>query len=558
MNLTKNVRFFSILVLTFLSLVLIIYPFIIKKDGVIVVSAASDTACPEIFTKNALITSINGESIKDSQDFYSSVKELKGRVSLIVNDGPRICNIEDKKVNVQVKDVEVGGVKFGYDIGEGIEFKIKTDSLQKEIPRIEKRLDYFNLKNYELTSSNEEIKIIFNKWDAYKAEDILRPGYVEANLLKLVETKNGTIKFGLNDKVYEGHTENQTLKILGKDYKIGDLIILDGIQGKIQNITENYTAFFFHVFDGSSVSVSRNFENRIMQTDNIYQYVLSVDLTKEASENFEKVTKGQSVLINPHGENYLQDPIIISIDGDIITSFPILQADSGKPIQKMIIFGSEENMQKANEKLEYLTGFIKSGKLDIEIIEKNIKEPKNRNLTKTVFLTTIGIITTTSGIVLIKKGFRSFTTVLIGSLIEIILFFGVAASQIFAIILFLITTAIAAFESDGKWFKWIGILLAFLIAFGAVESKMLLTTKSIIGFFVGFGLSMALTLLIIIKEIKKEKFLQFFWKFSFPFFALMTIMFFTKNFRELAMGITIAIIIGIFLVKPEYFKKIKE
>ena len=90
--------------------------------------------------------------------------------------------------------------------------------------------------------------------------------------MKNIEIKNSTGKLLLNDSTYNIEVKNNTLKIDGNNHKIGDEFLLNGINAKIYNVTENYTSFFLDVFDSDGVEkvLTDNQNSRVFQNQGEY------------------------------------------------------------------------------------------------------------------------------------------------------------------------------------------------------------------------------------------------------------------------------------------------
>jgi len=563
MKIVKDFRVFGIVSLLFLSIIFILTPILIKKSGVTVITASTESACQEIFLPGSIVTKINQENIKDAADFYSAIDGLEGRLNIMINGGPRVCEINlGEKIDVKVISPEKKGIKFGVDIRGGKEFIIETENASKSLLALEKRLNNYELKDTKIKKLSEDSFIVaFDSANEYKIEKLFEPGIISAKFMKNIEIKNSTGKLLLNDSTYNIEVKNNTLKIDGNNHKIGDEFLLNGINAKIYNVTENYTSFFLDVFDSDGVEkvLTDNQNSRVFQNQGEYVYVLNIILSKEVGKEFSKVTANQPSVINPQGEDYLQDPLIIFIDDKIITSIPILKSDSGTEVTQFVIWGVENTKEQADEKFLILSSYLKSGKLpDIKIIERKDVEPENKGLLDLTiyFITGVIILSCVYGFVRFKKiGIVGLTLAVL--IIECLLFLGVVSSHIFAFTL-VVFCCISAFINNqvNKWIKWITIGLMLLISFAAAVNKMVVDRYTLFGIMIGFSISMLQFIFLnegLIKA-KHEKFNNYIWKASFVLTAILTFVFFLQDYRNISVTATIILMTSITLTKPEYIQ----
>ena len=568
MKLSKEIRLISIGVLLLLSLGFLIYPLIIQKSGVVVVSVADESTCDEILIPGVTVTSVNGEKIGSSSDFYSATSDLSGRVNLIVNDGPRVCTIEgNNTIDVQVRDFERESIKYGIDVKGGKKLILEAENPEEAVSIINSRVRSYGITNLKVQEiSKNQLNLVFGSENQENIESLLQPGIVSAKLLKVVELENKTGELLLNNQPYEFDVTNDTLNIENNTYQINDGFSLEGVEIEIQNITQNYTGFYLNVFDDRDVDTSTIGQNkRVFQNQGKYVFVFEVGLSDEASENFAKITEGQPVTINPQGENYLRDPLVILVDGEIITSVPVSSSDAGKEIEIINIWGVENTGEEANRKLQLLTTFLKSGRLtDVEIVERGEAEPESGELINYVIYITLGILVA-SGI----YSFLKYKNIQIAGLAfgifvsEALLFLGVVSSQVLATLLLAASVVFTAAKGRVKdWFKWLSLLLVIVIGFGAIVNRLIVDSYTLYGF--TFGLLISLGYFVLLNEKlsksrkKYEKFLEVVWKVSFVLLLGLAIIFFLQTYKNFSIAATITLMTSLMLTKPEYARLVKK
>jgi len=565
MKAINEIRLITISVLVFLSLVFLAYPLIAKKSGVVVTGVSKDSTCKEILTYNSVVTKINEKDVTNSASFYSSVKDLKGKISLIVNGGPRVCDIgNNQTIDVRVKNFENDGIRLGIDIGGGRKFIIESDSVDAEMEKIASRGKIYGLTDLEISKdSDKSFNIIFDSSEEDKIENILQPGVVSVKFMEIAEIKNNTGKILLNDKAYN-FTIDEGVMIYNKNYDVGDKFSLDSVEIEVQNITENYTSFFLDVFDDNDVNVSSLSKNiGLTQSGKVFQYGLIVDLSVKAQENFKKVTKGQPIMVNPQGENFLEGPLVVLVDGEIFTSVPVTQADAGKDLERVILWGVENTKEEASRKLQVLTAFLESGRLaDIRVAQRLDVQPERKALLNLAAYAVLGL-----AIASCAYGFLRFKSVKITGLIlgvfatEVLLVLGLVSSRVFAMILLVFCMIFAFIKSGGKgWIKWVVVVLMILISFPSAVNKVVVDSYILLGF--GFGTLITAVQFILLKtDRREEKIFRYFWEINLAILILMAVLFFIPPYRNISIASGVMVMIGLSLTKPEFMnmaKKIKK
>ncbi len=568
MKLSKQIRLISIGVLILLALVFLVYPLVIKKSGVVVTSVSENSPCKEILVPGSVITRINNELIEDSDDFQDISQDLEGRVNLIVNDGPRVCTIgNNQTIGVKVRDFERGGIKFGVGIEGGKELVLETDETVKDLEIIKSRLRDVGSSDVKIEKvSDSRISIQFDPSDEEDITKVLEPGIVSFEFMKNIEIENGTGTFFLNEQTYDVTTENNSVNIEGTDYDVDDGFSLDGINARVYNVSENSTTLLFHVFDDRDVQSSNIEQNiQLSRIQNFYRYLLMVDIQQNARESFAKITKDQPTFVNPQGENYLQDPLVVMVDGEIITSFPVFSSNAGVEVEQLIVFGVEERREPAAEKLETLTTYLKSGRLTgIEIVEENRVEPENGYLLNLTIYITLGLICCLCVYGFLRKKSVEITGMILGVLAtEVLLFLGVLSSQVFSVILLMICLGFTVFKGVIKSrMKWVSLLLIVVISFGAIANQLVVDRCTLFGFLFGFAVS-GTYLVLVNKKLGKsrkkyEKLVENVWKVGLLLLLGLTVIFFIQDYQNFAISSVITFMISLSLTKPEYVRLVRK
>jgi len=572
MDITKNIRLLTLAGLVLLALVLLVYPMILKTSGVIVTDIPEDSPCQEIITKGSVITDVSGVPIQNSNDFYQAVKGLEGTVTFIINGNPRSCEIPSSSVlNVTVKDLTRKVLKFGVDIQGGTEIILKPEkdvsgsTLQEMLSTLESRAKNYGLTNSQFQIKDDSIHVLFDPDDEIEIKKIIKQGIVEAKFMQSIQLTNKTGELIVNNKRYNVIPKDGSILVNDSEYKINEIFTLEGLEIKVDNVTENTTTFSMNVFDDQGITkvLTKEGSSRIMQQQGGYVFVFQVELSEKASENFAKATKGQEVMISPSGESFLKNPLVIFLDDEPIISMPIPQSDVGKEIETMPIWGFERTRNEASYKMLRLTTALESGRLPVKLdIEKvsDVPPPKKRLVDYIARGVLIGLLV---AFVVAFIKYRNTKNIVLMALIlvsEIILILGIASSQAFAMVVLAsgVVLAIVKREVHG-WSRWLALVLMFVISFGIIANKWVLDMPSVVGLCIMLCVSVVqlfgvnenfLKDLSLIK--KHENILRIIWKIALVVSVLMTPVFFISGLRGLAVATVVGVMISTTITKPVY------
>ncbi|MEM5792876.1 MAG: hypothetical protein QXY45_00765 [Candidatus Aenigmatarchaeota archaeon] len=557
---TRDIPGIILILILFLSAISILYPLISNKNGVIVLSVSENSSCREILIPGSLITKVNDFEIENKEDFYSIVGGLSGRSNFIVNGGPRVCTVNEK-IDVKVSDQKKEGLKFGTDIGKGVELKIKLSDSDKDLKAIKSRLEILGIGYAKPKKiDNKTISLLINPLDENLMEDVLKTGKVEVKMMKYIELKNGTGKFVFNGKTHDIKSEEDGILFSNHYYKNGDKLKIDDIEVEIENVSENYTFFYFKVFDGNEMDISKSQNIRSFQSGKQFVFVLETYLSDEASKRFSTLTKDQPVIVNPSGENYLQDPMVVFVDGEIFTSFPVFVSEAGKEIKEINLWGVETSGEIAKRKLDILKLYLKSGEISgAEIIERIEIIGRKNYLLKTSLYLTLGITLISSGLILVRfKKTGALLLILVFFISEILIFLGVLSNRWFGIVVFLFFLGFSVLNVENKrWFKWICISIMSIFIFSTIPNKLILEEKTIYGFIAGFILS-AIYIYTLTSRSKNKRIENIFWYLNLIILLSLMFLFFTKDYRNLSIAFGLVNSISIGLLGPELSRRLEN
>jgi uncharacterized membrane protein YjjP (DUF1212 family) len=575
-RITNNSRLISLIGLIGLALIIILYPYAVRSNGVIVTSIGEKSACKEIISVGSKITEIAGHAINNANDLEQVLRGLTGTITLTVDNNPRSCKIpENMTLDLTITNIKKTGFKVGVDLGGGMSyvFKAENASVSRVLDILKTRAKVYDLFNTKIDATdNNLINVISGAEEENSIKLITERGILEGKIKQTVSLKEEKGKFTFGDKTYDILIKNnKTISINKTDYLAGNEFYLNGLSVKIQSISGNSTVFEIKIFDENDLTlaedVARTSTNRrIVKQDNYYIFAINTILSKVASGNFAKATKGQESVINPStGESFLKNPLIISIDDRTITEIPITSAEAGKEKTELMIWGYRSNMEAATGDMLKLLSTINSKRLPVELTLVETKSVTNSDNSSIKMFIYVGVALSALSFILLfakyrKKGVIVFPLILI-SVGEIVLILGAMSLEWFAVLLFLFCFGLAALNGEIRgWIGWITIILFLTLSVGIAMSKWIIDKYSLYGLIAFMVFSFSQSLYMTFGLLKNGTFAQteyknLVYKFWFVFGIaglILTPLFFIGILKDFVMTFAIGIIVSTALTKPLY------
>jgi len=574
-HIKENPKLVIFLSLVIIATILLAYPLILKKNGVVVTNVPDDAPCKNMIIEGSVIEEVSGIKIKNKNEFYDIAKKADGPTTLLINNNPRTCNITmGNLAKIDVDDLSQEFMKFGVDVKGGKKYIVGSKdgaNLDDVLEVIQNRAKKISLTNIQIEKTGDDISILFNPNDESKVKGIIKQGIFEIKFLQLVEFKNKTGFLTINNKDFEINLiEDNTIVLEGKKYKIDDTLKIEGLDIEIKNISYNETVLFVNVFDDREIISILSEESRIVKQGNDYLYIFTVEISEYAGKNFAISTKDQEIVLDSFGESYLKNPMIIVLDDEIISSVPVLQSDSGKEIDNLVIWGSEPTRERVSYTMLKTISILEEKRLPFELEIKSMGyfSPNLMNECKNWFYILGGVLVGFLILNFVRYKNPKFILLMVISLMgEGLFLFTVMNSKIFsAIILF---SSVLLFVNE-KYYKikisFLGFGLMFLLVFSLLINGWILDFMSIIGF--ACVLFLTIVQITIINEFISNKNVSFFkayenilnniWIVTSVVVALMTVLFFIDMAKGFALTIVAGLMIKMHLIKSTYAEFLKR
>jgi len=584
----KDVRLISLIVLIVASLILIIYPKFSRGTGVIVTSIGVDMPCKDVISVGSTIKEVAGRPISNRDDFIRISKDLKGSITLIINNNPRSCKIpENSTLNLSVKNIGKEGIKVGIDIGGGTLFLFKLEEnvsetvTERTLEVLESRIKVYDLYNTRVEDvENGLIKIIMGSEEEKDLNLLTERGALEGGLTQRVELKNRKGEFKFNDKTYEVVLKNdEAVLVNDSEYILNERFVLNNVEFQVRDISGNTTTFFVNMFDEKDLTIQEETQatssKRIIKQDRGYVYVIPVLLSEKASKNFAKTTKGQEMIIDPgSGESFLQNPLVFFIDENLIADLPISGSDAGKEIDNLIIWEFKTTIGEATSDMTRFTSVLKTKRLPTNLV---LVKTESFSPTLDDFLITLPLYTILITIVVLsiiffiryrKRGVMILPLLLL-SFCGIVLVFGVLSFQWFVLLIFLLGLTIVLISGEAReWISWLSLFLMFIMVAGIVVSKWVFDFSTIIGLMATliFGVCQGgiigdrfLTGKKVYSQAEYKYSLRYLWVLTTIVTMALTVLFFVgSSFRSFAMATIIGVLTSTTITTPIYSNLIKK
>ncbi len=372
------------------------------QKGVLVSSVEKNsTALSSGFKVEMLITSINGQEIKDAANYAQVLQETyasNNSIKVIFNtDQGEVIYYSNIPPKIVVSDLKYTNIKTGLDLAGGARAIVQAE-------------------NHSLTSSEAEdlVNVVSNRLNVYGISDItIRPVRdLEGNYFMLIE-KAGAIPSDLENLISQ--------------------------QGKFEAKIGNETVFMGGQENGIA-DVGRNAQNSGISACNpsssgyVCEFKFSVTLKPDAAEKHAEVTGKLDV--NATNSQYLSKPLDLYIDGSLTESLQISKDLKGQITTQISVsgFGSgeteKEALENANQEMKKLQTILMTGSLPfkLKIVKMDTISPTlGQSFTKYILIAGIAALLSVAIFLFVRYKTKSAFVSLFICTSEIIITIGVAA-----------------------------------------------------------------------------------------------------------------------------------
>ena len=462
------------------------YPY--GRSAVEIVYFSDDSPVRGVLEQGMFITAVNGNPVKNIEDWNSLTMDLKGDVILTAN-GKDYEFFVNESLGIDVVDIERTNLNFGLDLRGGTRIILKPkenatkDMIDQVISTMQTRANIYGLREmnfYPIRGATGEyyvqIEVAGIKRDIIK--DLLSTeGKFEAKISKAVVVKDGKGSIQLGSENFPVDVlDNETIRINNSVIHPNQTVVLKDIEFKYLNKTQNKLMFLGLVYEGKDIELvySDPQHSGIMPIKGGYRFYFVVLVSTTGAQRFADVTSGvPSFLDLQSGERYLESQIYLYLDNELVSQLRISAELGGKIYQSPQITGSRTEMEDVIEEKLRLQTILRSGALPtgLETESVDIISPA---LGAEFFGSTIyaAILAVIAIVVIVFVRYRKFSIAIpmvFISLSEVIIILGIAAVQdsmiwlAVLIINFLLISMAWWKKHEIDIYAWIGALLIPLL-----------------------------------------------------------------------------------------------
>ena len=370
-----------LLVLAVISLYLILSPYVLKRQGVLV-SYVENKDCT--LKPGDVITSVLGHQINSLEDFNKAIKNIKKgqHVTMVVNNGPGSCTaIEDGFLGVNVTKLPSDELRFGIELQGGVVTILKPEKNVNTVAEIlKKRAVAYMMPDVQVLINGSTIKVISLSPDVIPV--LLEKGVFEATILENIEIVNNTGDIPVGDNVYTVELVDKGVKINGSTYSVNSTFQLDNITFKVKNITNASVVVEAKVFGNTDVlrtlgsgTLSYNLNTKM------YEFSIPVEISEEASKRFNKILKNAPTYFNGR-QTLVEGFIVYYIDEKPISNLLIPAELAKEEVRQLSIIGFSTNINDASLTRQKVFASLESGELliDVKIVGSDVYKPSLQNI----------------------------------------------------------------------------------------------------------------------------------------------------------------------------------
>ncbi|MBI4020991.1 MAG: hypothetical protein HY369_02000 [Candidatus Aenigmarchaeota archaeon] len=452
------------------------------RDGVQVVYVAPGSPAKTLLTPGMVITEVNGQKVMGFDDWMEKTASLSGAVTFKANGQPVTVQVNET-LGVNAVALDRTNLDFGLDLKGGTRIilqpaeNVTQELLDETVSVLETRANLFGLQEIKLLPVKALDGSFFIQIEAAGVggevvdELLSRQGKFEAKMIKPV---TGTLEIG--DQKANVTVLNSSILVGNQTVPVNGTFVFGGIPFQYLNTTNGQTLLLATVFAGEDIELVYTDPQRsgILPQGDVYQFYFGVLLSQKGAERFAQVTKGiPSFFDTGVGQEYLETPLILYIDGEVVSTLQVAGSLAGQAIQDPQISGSEPTQEGAIKEKLRLQTILKSGALPVALqtVSADVISP---TLGSDFFSSAILAVAFAALVVLVivyirYRSLRISVPLTLVGISEVIIILGIAATNdagiwAIALVVNLVLIGVAWWKKHGiDLYAWIGAILVPLL-----------------------------------------------------------------------------------------------
>lgn len=352
------------------------YPY--GRNAVEVVYFSDDSPVRGVLEQGMFITAVNGDTVRNSDDWNILTSGLRGEVTITAN-GKKYDFVINDTLGVDVIDIERTNLNFGLDLRGGTRIVLKPkenatkDMIDQVISTMQTRANIYGLREmkfFPIRSANGEYFVQIEVAGINKniVDELLSTeGNFEAKVSRTVVIENGEASMQLGEETFPIEIiGNDTIRIENSVIQPNDTFVLSNIEFEYINRTNNKLMFMAMVYSGDDIELvySDSQHSGIIPISGGYRFYFVVLVSTEGAQRFSDVTTGvPSFLDLQGGERYLESEIFLFLDNELVSNLRISADLGGRIYQSPQITGSRAEMDDAIAEKLMLQTILRSGAL---------------------------------------------------------------------------------------------------------------------------------------------------------------------------------------------------
>lgn len=478
----KDIRFVILIALVIISAYLLVSPYIFKSSGVVVSFIGDKSNCAGLKDGN-VITQVEGEIINTEEDFKNALATIlkENSVTMVANGNPINCVAgENGDIGIVVRKVDNSVLKFGIDIegGTRVLLKPKTDrmdvNIEETINTLNNRINFYGLREIHVSSIGQDliqIEMAGATGDEIK-NFLAKQGKFEGKLSEFIKIVNNTGKLIVGGNTHQIHLVDDKIEVNGSRYSVNESFFMESLKVDVMNMTGNSVILLVNIFTGDDVTAvftdSQN--SRITQVEGGFEFVFTIQTSKESADRFAKATKGQPVQFGGD-QKYIEPKLLLLLDSRPVSELNIVANLAGQSLTKASIQGFEQTRSDAIKEKNRLESTLRSGSLpvELEIVKVDtITQTAGKELINSTFYVALAAVLAVSVIIFIRyRDFKISIPMIMISFSEILIILGFAAMTQF-------------FTNGGGWVLDIPAIAGLIAIIGVGVNQLIIITDQLL------------------------------------------------------------------------------
>ncbi len=421
------------------------YPY--GRNGVEVVYVTEQSPAKGILEQGMIITEVDGEQIKDVDEWRAATKDLTGSVEIKANGKDHSIFVNDT-LGIDVMPIERTNMEMGLDLRGGTRILLKPEEnvsremITQIISTLQTRSNIYGLKEIKLYpiggADGWYVQLEAAGVGSEVVDDLLsRQGSFEAKVYKPVDISQNRATMVLGSEKFDISMMDDSVVINGTTISPNQTFNLAGVEFQYLNRTQSRLSFMATVFTGEDIELvytDPQHSGLSPRAGGIWSFYFAVLVSEKGAQRFAAVTTGIPKHLDIQvGEEYLDSKLYLYLDEQLVSELNIAAELGGTIIQSPSIQGSRLDRDEAVEEKLRLQTILRSGALPttLETASVNIISPTLGAgfIGSAAIAAVLGALAVVVVVMFRYRSFRVAIPLVLTALSEIVIILGIAATN---------------------------------------------------------------------------------------------------------------------------------